>query len=223
MGGGVNRLCPYLCSSTAKRESQETHKREKGEWKQSQVQDNDKVKCALNGWAQSQRDKGQPADKVCAAEGNGRSGKALGIGPPLLPYLRELQASSTTCWTDEQTRQCSVSDSSCSSDESKREKLTKKKFKFYLSGWAVKCFLWMLQRCRREFDFIRHSLVYHGLASAVQCCVMTAAWEAFKTKTNQKQCWLERHVASALNSYFLEQLQQKPTAWLEDFLSCFDV
>ena len=64
------------------RESQETHKREKGEWKQSQVQDNDKVKCALNGSVQSERDKAQPADKVCAAEGNGRSGKALGIDGP---------------------------------------------------------------------------------------------------------------------------------------------
>lgn len=82
MGGGVNRLSPYLWSNTVERESQETHKREKGEWKQSQVQDNDKVKCALNGSAQSQRDKGRPADKVCAAEGNGRSGKALGIGLP---------------------------------------------------------------------------------------------------------------------------------------------
>ncbi|KAM7416295.1 hypothetical protein PAMA_018388 [Pampus argenteus] len=49
------------------------HKREKGEWKQSQVQDNDKVKCALNGLVQSERDKAQPADKVCATEGNGRS------------------------------------------------------------------------------------------------------------------------------------------------------
>lgn len=78
-GGAVNRLCPYLCSNSVERESQETHKREKGEWKQSQVQDNDKVKCALNGSVQSQRDKAQLADKVCAAEGNGRSGEALGI------------------------------------------------------------------------------------------------------------------------------------------------
>lgn len=81
-GGGVNRLCSYLCSNSVERESQETHKREKGEWKQSQVQDNDKVKCALNGSVQSGRDKGRLADKVCAAEGNGRSGKALGMGPP---------------------------------------------------------------------------------------------------------------------------------------------
>lgn len=63
------------------RESQETHKGEKGKWKQSQVQDNDKVKCALNGSVQSERDKAQPADKVRAAEGNGRSGKALGTAP----------------------------------------------------------------------------------------------------------------------------------------------
>lgn len=80
--GGVNRLWSYLCSNSVERESQETHKREKGEWKQSQVQDNDKVKCALNSSVQSERDKAQPADKVCAAEGNGRSGKALGIVPP---------------------------------------------------------------------------------------------------------------------------------------------
>lgn len=79
-GGQVNRLCSYLCSNRLERESQGTHKREKGEWKQSQVQDNDKVKCALNGSIQLERDKTQPADKVCAAEGNGRSGKALGIG-----------------------------------------------------------------------------------------------------------------------------------------------
>lgn len=71
----------YLCSNSVERESQETHKRKKGEWKQSQVQDNDKVKCVLNGSVQLERDKAQPADKVCAAEGNGRSGKALGIGP----------------------------------------------------------------------------------------------------------------------------------------------
>lgn len=58
------------------------HKREKGEWKQSHIQDNDKVKCAFNGSVQSQRDKAQRADKVCAVEGNGRSGKALGIVPP---------------------------------------------------------------------------------------------------------------------------------------------
>ena len=82
MRGDVNRLCSYLCSNSVERESQETHKREKGEWKQSQVQDNEKVKCALNGSVQSERDKAQPADKVCAAEGNGRSGKALGIVPP---------------------------------------------------------------------------------------------------------------------------------------------
>lgn len=80
--GGVNRLCSYLSSNSVERESQETHKREKGEWKQSQVQDNDKVKCALNGSVQSERDKARPADKVCAAEGNGRSGKALGRVPP---------------------------------------------------------------------------------------------------------------------------------------------
>lgn len=79
---GVNRLCSYLSSNSAERKSQETHKREKGEWKQSQVQDNDKVKCVLNGSVQSQRDKAQRADKVCAVEGNGRSGKALGIVPP---------------------------------------------------------------------------------------------------------------------------------------------
>lgn len=81
-GGAVNRLCSYLCSNSVERESQETHKREKGEWKQSQVQDNDKVKCALNGSVQSQRDKAQLADKVCTAEGNGRSGKALGMVLP---------------------------------------------------------------------------------------------------------------------------------------------
>lgn len=76
--GAVNRLFSYLCSNSVERESQETHKRETGEWKQSQVQDNDKVKCVLNGSVQSQRDKAQPADKVCAAEGNGRSGKSSG-------------------------------------------------------------------------------------------------------------------------------------------------
>lgn len=81
-GLDVNRLCSYLSSNSVERKSQETHKREKGEWKQSHIQDNDKVKCAFNGSVQSWRDKAQRADKVCAVEGNGRSGKALGIGPP---------------------------------------------------------------------------------------------------------------------------------------------
>lgn len=71
---GVNRLCSYLCLNSVERESQEAHKREKGERKQSQVQDNDKVKCELNGSVQSERDKTRPADKVCAAERTGRSG-----------------------------------------------------------------------------------------------------------------------------------------------------
>ncbi|TNN69056.1 Transmembrane protein 132D [Liparis tanakae] len=48
---------------SAEKESKETHKRVKREWKQGQLQDNDKVKCALNGSLQSERDKARPADK----------------------------------------------------------------------------------------------------------------------------------------------------------------
>lgn len=69
-GVGVNRLSSYLCSNRVERESQEAHKRKKAERKQSQVQDNDKVKCALNGSVQSVTDKAQPADKVCATQGD---------------------------------------------------------------------------------------------------------------------------------------------------------
>lgn len=69
MRGDVNRLCSYLCSNGVERESQETHKREKGEWKQSQVQDNEKVKCALNGSVQSERDKAQPAARCVQQRG----------------------------------------------------------------------------------------------------------------------------------------------------------
>lgn len=67
-GGGVNRLSSYLCSNSVERESQEAHKGEKGAWKQSQVQDNDKVKCALNASIQPERDKALPADKVCVQQ-----------------------------------------------------------------------------------------------------------------------------------------------------------
>ena len=72
--GGLIHSVLIFVHIVQKRESQEAHKRKKVEWKQSQVQDNDKVKCVLNGSVQSERDKAQPADKVCATEGNGRSG-----------------------------------------------------------------------------------------------------------------------------------------------------
>lgn len=52
-GGLVQIDCSYLSSNSVERKSQETHKREKGEWKQSHIQDNDKVKCAFNGSVQS--------------------------------------------------------------------------------------------------------------------------------------------------------------------------
>lgn len=103
-GMGVNSLCSYLCSNSVERESQEADKGERGEWKQSQVQDNDKVKCALNGSVQSERDKAQPADKVRATEGNGRSGTALGRGPVHEKLHLSSWLSGTTCWRKEHTQ-----------------------------------------------------------------------------------------------------------------------
>lgn len=62
VGGGVNRLCSYLSSNRQKRESQEAMRRESEEAKkQTQLQDNDKVKYVLSGSVQSEGDKAQPA------------------------------------------------------------------------------------------------------------------------------------------------------------------
>lgn len=74
--------CSYLSLRSVESKSQETHKRVKAARKQSQVQDNDKVKCAVNGLVQSRRDKALCADRVRAAEGNGRSREP----PRILPH-----------------------------------------------------------------------------------------------------------------------------------------